>query len=163
MNTFSSKYSQVFSQNISELWNAISVEYNLNNSHPFCKENKSIEWSVDTHKDILVYLNGMTYIRDFSEWFEGRGYNLWIGQDGGPKSYVEWRIKEHPIGSELSITVYPHLLSKWPKTLAFLPYFVYIDPKLRSYLKSVLRGFKWNLDNNTAVPRNQFGKHSWFS
>ena len=105
----------------------------------------------------------MTYIRDFSEWFEGKGYNLWIGEDCGPKSYVEWRIKEHAVGSELSITVYPHLLSKWPKTLAFIAFWIYINPKLRSYLKSVLKGFKWNLDKNTTVPRNQFGEHSWFS
>lgn len=163
MNIFCSKYKQVFSQNVSELWNAISIENNLNDSHPFCKENTSLQWSGDTHKDKLVYLNGMTYIREFSEWLEGEGYNLWIGQDGGPKSYVEWRINEHPAGSELSITVYPYLLSKWPKILAFIPYKIYIDPKLKSYLSSVLKGFKWFLDTNTAVPRNQFGKHTWFS
>ena len=163
MNTFSSQHSQFFSQHVSELLSAISIENNLNDTHPFCKENRSIKWSGDVHKDILVYLNGTTYVRDFSEWFEGKGYNLWIGKDGGPKSYVEWRIKEHADGSELSITVYPHLLSKWPKTLAFIPFWVYINPKLRSYLKSVLKGFKWNLDKNTTVPRNEFGEHSWFS
>jgi len=66
MNTFSSQHSQVFSQNVSELWSAISIENNLNDTHPFCKENRSIEWSGDVHKDILVYLNGTTYVRDFS-------------------------------------------------------------------------------------------------
>ena len=40
-------------------------------------------------------LNGLTFIREFSEWFEGIGYNLWIGTKRGPRSYVEWRIKEH--------------------------------------------------------------------
>ena len=65
MNTFSSKYSQVFSQNIFELWNAISVENNLNNSHPFCKENKSIQWSAETHKDILIYLKWSSLYKRF--------------------------------------------------------------------------------------------------
>jgi hypothetical protein len=163
MKGFSSSSSLVFSQNISDLWKAISVENNLNSSHPFCKENKTLEWSDKEHKDVLTYLNGVTYFREFSEWFEGIGYNLWIGEANGPKSFVEWRIKEHPKGSELSITVYPHLLHKWPKVIAFMPYWAYVDPKLKSYLNSVLKGFKWNLDTNTAVKRNQFGKHSWFS
>ena len=128
-----------------------------------CKENEILVWNKENHKDKLVYLNGLTFIREFSEWFEGTGYNLWIGTKRGPKSYVEWRITEHSLGSELKITVYPFFFKKWPKFIAFLPYYLYINPKLTSYLNSVVGGFKWYLDKGTAVPRNHFGKHRWFS
>ena len=47
MNTFSSQHSQVFSQNVSELWSAISIENNLNDTHPFCKENKFLSYKTD--------------------------------------------------------------------------------------------------------------------
>jgi len=163
MKGFSSTSSQVFSQKPEQLWNVISAENNLNDTHPFCKTNEKINWTDDDHKDKLVYLNGLTFIREFSEWFEGIGYNLWIGTKHGPKSYVEWRIKEHTHGSELTITVFPYLLRNWPKLISFLPYYLYINPKLTSYLNSVVGGFKWYLDKGTSVPRNHFGKHPWFS
>ncbi len=163
MKGFSSSSSQVFSQKPDQLWNVISSENNLNDTHPFCKTNEIIIWTDNDRKDKLVYLNGLTFIREFSEWFEGIGYNLWIGTKRGPRSYVEWRIKEHTLGSELTITVYPYLLRKWPRLISFLPYYLYINPKLTSYLNSVVGGFKWYLDKGTVVPRNHFGKHPWFS
>ena len=86
MKGFSSTSSQVFSQKPDELWNAISKENNLNDTHPFCKENEILVWNDENHQDKLVYLNGLTFIREFSEWFEGAGYNLWIGTKRGPKS-----------------------------------------------------------------------------
>tara|TARA_A200000113_G_scaffold155525_1_gene140257 strand:- start:618 stop:1109 length:492 start_codon:yes stop_codon:yes gene_type:complete len=163
MKGFSSSSSQIFSQKPKQLWNVISAENNLNDTHPFCKANEVIIWTNNDHIDKLVYLNGLTFIREFSEWFEGTGYNLWIGEEGGPRSYVEWRIKEHTHGSELTITVYPHLLRNWPRLISFLPYYLYINPKLTSYLNSVVKGFKWYLYEGIAVPRNHFGKHRWFS
>tara|TARA_Y100000766_G_scaffold121010_1_gene103935 strand:+ start:302 stop:592 length:291 start_codon:yes stop_codon:yes gene_type:complete len=91
------------------------------------------------------------------------GYDLWIGNDNKKQSFVEWRIKEEGSGVRLSITVYPYLLSNWPKALSFLPYFLYINIKLKSYLYSVLSGIEWFIDKKTPVPKNKFGKHSWFS
>ena len=149
-------------KSVEDVWQVISSKNTLELFHPFCSRNKVISWG-DVKVDELVYLNGLTFIREISEWFEGIGYNLWIGTKRGPRSYVEWRIKEHTLGSELTITVYPHLLRKWPRLISFLPYYLYINPKLTSYLNSVVGGFKWYLDKGTAVPRNHFGKHPWFS
>ena len=67
MKGFSSTSSQVFSQKPGELWNAISKENNLNDTHPFCKENEILVWNDENHQDKLVYLNGLTFIREFSE------------------------------------------------------------------------------------------------
>ena len=40
MKGFSSSSSQVFSQKPDQLWNVISSENNLNDTHPFCKTNE---------------------------------------------------------------------------------------------------------------------------
>ena len=39
----------------------------------------------------------------------------------------------------------------------------FINPGLKKYLNSVLKGYKWYLENKKSVPRNHFGKHKWFS
>jgi hypothetical protein len=38
-----------------------------------------------------------------------------------------------------------------------------IKTGLKKYLKSVLGGIRWYLQNENSVPRNHFGKHKWFS
>ena len=106
----------------------------------------------------------MTYIRQFLNWNEGEGYDLIIGEENGLQSYVVWQITElNDNQSSLSITVYPYLLANLNKALSFLPFMLYVRPKLRTYLKSVLRGFAYFVEHGQAVPRNHWGKHSWFS
>ena len=46
MKGFSSSSSQVFSQKPDQLWNVISSENNLNDTHPFCKTNEIIIWTI---------------------------------------------------------------------------------------------------------------------
>ena len=148
----------------SELWSQISRPGNLKDCHPFCKGNEALEWDENSHSDRLEYLNGMTYIRQFLNWNEGEGYDLIIGEENGLQSYVVWQITElNDNQSSLSITVYPYLLANLNKALSFLPFVLYIRPKLRTYLKSVLRGFAYFVEHGQAVPRNHLGKHSWFS
>ena len=147
-----------------QLWELISRPGNLNDCHPFCKENEALDWDGSNHIDRLEYLNGMTYIRQFLNWNEGEGYDLIIGEDNGPQSYVVWQITERDDKkSSLSITVYPYLLANLNKALSFLPFVLYIRPKLRTYLKSVLGGFAYYAEHDQPVPRNHWGKHSWFS
>ena len=117
----------------------------------------------DSHEDKILYLNDKTYIRKFVSWRALKGYDLWIGDNNKDQSFVEWRLEKVGSRSKLTITVYPFLLSTWPKIFSFLPYFLYIDIKLKSYLFSVLSGIDWYIKENTPVPKNQFGKHSWFS
>ena len=63
----------------------------------------------------------------------------------------------------LTITVYPYFMAKSPKFISYLPYKLYIRPKLKNYLDSVIKGIDWYLKKKENVPRNAFGKHSWFS
>tara|TARA_A100001037_G_C14854325_1_gene502303 strand:+ start:62 stop:583 length:522 start_codon:yes stop_codon:yes gene_type:complete len=152
-----------FDLNKSQLWELISAEENLNASHPFCKTNEVIEWGDGKYSDRLVYLNDRTYIRKFQTWEEGKGYTLLIGEENGPQSFVEWVIEDRGNKSKLTITVYPFILAKLPKILAYLPHKLWVQPRLKSYLKSVLSGFKHYSMTGESVPRNHFGKHPWFS
>lgn len=153
-----------FPVSASELWNLISRAGNLNDCHPFCRTNDAISWESESHQDRLVYLNGRTYFRQFLTWDKDIGYELIIGEENGPESYVVWEIRE--LGdkkSTLTITVYPFLLANMSKITSYLPFMLYIRPKLKSYLKSVLNGFHYFIETGEAVPRNHWGKHSWFS
>ena len=152
-----------YDYSVENLWKVVSSPNYLNNVHPFCKENSIIKWNNDHHEDKILYLNDKTYIRKFVSWKALKGYDLWIGDNNKDQSFVEWRLEKVGSRSKLTITVYPFLLSTWPKIFSFLPYFLYIDIKLKSYLFSVLSGIDWYIKENTPVPKNQFGKHSWFS
>ena len=152
-----------YDYSVENLWEVVSSPNYLNNVHPFCKENSIISWNNDHHEDKILYLNDKTYIRKFVSWRALKGYDLWIGDNNKDQSFVEWRLEKVGSRSKLTITVYPFLLSTWPKIFSFLPYFLYIDIKLKSYLFSVLSGIDWYIKENTPVPKNQFGEHSWFS
>ena len=152
-----------YDYSVENLWKVVSSPNYLNNVHPFCKENSIIKWNNDHHEDKILYLNDKTYIRKFVSWRALKGYDLWIGDNNKDQSFVEWRLEKVGSRSKLTITVYPFLLSTWPRILSFLPYFLYINIKLKSYLFSVLSGIHWYIKENTPVPKNQFGKHSWFS
>ena len=152
-----------YDYSVENLWEVVSSPNYLNNVHPFCKENSIISWNNDHHEDKILYLNDKTYIRKFVSWRALKGYDLWIGDNNKDQSFVEWRLEKVGSRSKLTITVYPFLLSTWPKIFSFLPYFLYIDIKLKSYLSSVLSGIDWYIKENTPVPKNQFGRHSWFS
>ena len=88
-----------------DLWREISRPGSLNDTHPFCRSNKATAWSIDEHKDELVYLRGLTFIRQFVTWGEGEGYQLIIGEKGGPQSFVKWEIE--PLSS--TAVSYTHL------------------------------------------------------
>tara|TARA_B100001778_G_C18415874_1_gene551072 strand:+ start:144 stop:665 length:522 start_codon:yes stop_codon:yes gene_type:complete len=163
LNRLAVSQSLVFDLSTNQLWELISTEGNLNSSHPFCKSNEAIEWTNGNYRDKLVYLNDRTYIRKFQTWEEGKGYTLIIGEENGPQSFVEWVIRDEGNKSKLTITVYPFILAKLPKILAILPHKLWVQPRLNSYLKSVLLGFKHYAMTGNSVPRNHFGKHPWFS
>ena len=138
MQRFKTSNSMTYDCSLEKLWEVVSSPSYLNNVHPFCKENSIIQWSKDHHEDKIVYLNNRYYIRKFVSWKVLEGYDLWIGSNNNNQSFVEWRLEKVDSGSKLTITVYPFLLSSWPKLFSFLPYFLYINIKLKSYLFSVV-------------------------
>ena len=162
------KVSQKFTFKCSteKLWNLITSPECLELYHPFCKENKVLLWeSAENKKDYIIYLNGLKYYREFFRWEEKKYFELFIGKLNGKKSKVKWKImhstkKDHTI---LEIEVFPYKTSKIPKFIIYsLVFAIYIKPMLKKYLRSVLRGINWYLNNKSPVPKSHFGNHSWF-
>ena len=149
--------------NSDEIWKIISKEGNLNLVHPFCKNNYAISWDSENSVDVLEYLNGLKFIREFQTWNPGKGYSLLIGTKNGKKSYVEWKIRSKNKKQYLSITVYTHYMIKYPKFISFFPYEFMVKPNLKKYLESVIGGINYYLTKNKTVPKNNFGEHNWFS
>ena len=147
-----------------KVWEVISMPGNLDLCHPFCAKNPIQEWPGEESRDEVHYLSGWVYERRFCNWIEGVGYDLEIGEHGGKRSFVSWRIKPVDAGNcILRITVYPYILQNLPAPLRWLPHQLYIGPKLSSYLSSVGKGFEWYIIRGEPVPKNQFGAHPWFS
>ena len=121
MQRFKTSNSMTYNCSVGSLWELVSSPNYLNNVHPFCKDNPTIQWSKDHHEDKIVYLNNRYYIRKFVSWKVLQGYDLWIGSNNNNQSFVEWRLEEVNSGSKLTITVYPFLLSSWPKVFSFFP------------------------------------------
>jgi hypothetical protein len=147
-----------------KVWEVISKPGNLELFHPFCEENPVEVWPGPESRDAVHYLSGWIFERQFRQWIEGVGYDLVIGRAGGPKSKVSWRISSiDEQNCTLTITIYPHVLQNLPLVIRWLPHILWLRPRLKSYLKSAMRGFEWYVTRGERVSRNQFGRHPWFS
>ena len=144
------------------VWKVVSSKSALELFHPFCAGNPVLIWS-EQKKDKIIYLNGLEYIREFSKWTPNSGFELSIGKEKGKKSNVMWQLEDHGERCSLSISIHPYKTSKVPKYMYAFIYLFIIKPKLEQYLKNVLKGLEYYLDNQIPVKKNHFGQHSWFS
>jgi len=146
------------------MWDVISAPGNLELCHPFCESNPVRVWPGPESRDEVHYLSGWVYERRFLSWRDGIGYDLEIRRQGGGTSFVSWRITPvDQYSCVLRITVFPHILQSWPRAIRWVPYVLRVRPMLRKYLESVVKGFEWYAVRGEPVPRNQFGRHPWFS
>ena len=154
----------IIKANIQVVWNIISKQGNLDLCHPFCESNTIEKWDGSNSIDYVNYYNGLKYQRVFTDWIDGKGYDLIIGKKKGRKSKVIWRISQlNDKTTELKITVFPHNISEYPNVIKPLINSLYIRPMLRKYLSSVLKGFQYFIETGISVQKNQFGMHKWFS
>ena len=122
------------------------------------------KWPGKESFDSVNYYNGLKFVREFTDWIDGVGYELIIGETDGKKSKVIWRIdKIDDVSSYLNITIYPHDINKYPLFIRPIVYNLFVKPSLHNYLSSVLKGFQWHVTTNERVKKNQFGSHKWFS
>lgn len=146
------------------VWETIAAPESLLESHPYLTANPIDVWGDANSRDEVHYLNGVIYERLFRAWHEGIGFDLEICHRQIPLGWVSWRIT--PLtesSSKLQITVFPYAMQNLSPLLRWAPYLFLLRPRLRSYLSSVVRGFKWYIEKSEPVPRNQFGSHPWFS
>lgn len=108
------------SHTVNTTWNIVSSKNALELFHPFCLKNDVLE---HTKKDELLYLNGMTYVREFYSWKPNEGFELYIGREKGKKSRVVWELKTAEKGCEIKISVLPYRSSKIAKL--WYPLFIF--------------------------------------
>tara|TARA_E500000081_G_scaffold148172_1_gene173326 strand:+ start:511 stop:984 length:474 start_codon:yes stop_codon:yes gene_type:complete len=151
---------KTFKKDRSEILDAIRLPNNLENYHPFCKENKVEKWPGKGSIDYVKYLNGLKYRRDFVKWDES-GYVLDIGVES-KVARVKWLVEGNSTQSSLKITINPKLPYK-NKIIRTIMWHIYIKYRLQIYINNVVEGFADYIDTKERVPMNKYGKHPWFS
>ena len=162
MNDFKISKKLFLKHRLVDVWKVISAKESLELFHPYCLQNKVILWG-NVKVDEIVYLNGLTFVREFTSWKVNHGFELTIGKKDGKKSKVKWEIKKSGSGCLISITVWPYKSNKVRKILYPLVNVFILRPKLKRYLGFVLMGLDFYLTNKRVVKNNQFGRHPWFS
>lgn len=146
-----------------EAWAVISAPGNLEECHPFCAANPVDAWPGPDSHDTVEYYNGRVIHRRFTAWREGVGYDLEASDANGPAASVAWRITTARAGAALTLSLTPRMLGRVPAVVRWVPYLAVVRPKMRRYLRAVLRGIEWRVTTGEPVRRNQFGAHPWFS
>ena len=77
-----------------EVWDVISTPGYLELIHPFCESNVVVEWPGEASIDQIRYRSGWVYVRHFTSWIDGVGYDLEIGAVNEPTSRVSWRLEQ---------------------------------------------------------------------
>ena len=153
-----------FNISAQELWKLISQPSNLELFQPFCKKNKVIIWNDKESIDEVQYYNNQIFRRNFIYWKNNIGYDLIISKITLYESFVSWRIKKlNNKYSSLEISIYPYIFNCHKKILNFLPFYIFVFPKIKSYLNHIFKGINWYLNTGKKVSKNQFGEHPWFS
>ena len=147
-----------------KLWEGVTAEGHLAVAHPYVEVHTHDGPMGSGAKDRIVYLNGLTFDRQFTDWREGEGYTLLIGRpQGRSRSRVEWHIESlGPTQSSLSITVYPDLLHRMPSWLRWVAFQWKVKPLLQAYLDAVTGGIAHWLETGTSVRREDHADHPWF-
>ena len=137
---------------------------NFRGNSSFCQKNEVISWNRADSIDTILYYNGREMERNFIKWDEGKGYQLLIGNEEMADALVTWTIGEFKNYSNLTINIVLYLdqsLGHIPKVFRRIIGHVYLT--LKSYLNSVLSGFKFFCEKGQSVTKNQFGYNQLFS
>lgn len=152
---------------VARVWEVISSPGNLNNCHPYCKNNSVVKWGGVGAEDGIEYYNGLKLKRVFTQWDEGSGYTLLIGKGKVAVAEVFWEITcltKEVSGFSIKISMLPDIvLRKYPKWLRPLTRKVYLRPIMSQYIQAVVKGFKYFIETGKPVKKNQFGYNRMFS
>ncbi|NRB63907.1 MAG: hypothetical protein HRU40_12930 [Saprospiraceae bacterium] len=150
-----------------QVWHAISAPGNLNGTHPFCKSNQVKKWNGVGSVDTIEYFNGVRLKRIFTEWTEGKGYELIIGYGKQAVAKVDWEVtakSEQAADLIIRIHLIPSIvLKRYPKVFRSLLSKIYLVPTMKKYVESVVKGFKYHIETGQKVQPNQFGYNRMFS
>lgn len=152
---------------ISKVWEVMAKPGNLLKFHPYCENNTVIKWGGVGAEDTIRYYNGLKLKRVFTQWNENSGYTLLIGKGKYAVAKVTWeiiRVSNEVSGFSIIISFMPDIvLRKYPRWIRPIIREVYLKPRLSSYVKAVVKGFKYFIESGNPVIKNQFGYNPMFS
>ena len=161
---WSISYEKSLCINANKLWEIISAPSNLELFHPFCLKNPTSNWPGPKSIDKIYYYNGLILERKFINWIENVGYDLNIRKKNNPNSFVSWRIKNiDKYNCKIKITISPYKFNMGNMLKEFIPFFLFIYPKIKKYLIQLLLGLEWYINYNKKIPKNKFGNNNFFS
>ncbi len=144
------------------LWAAITSDHHLEECHPYILRHTKNEANQGL-SDVITYLNGVTFTRESTAWFEGIGYDLKVGSKREPKNEVAWRIEPLDSNScKLSISVTPLAVKKFPKLVRGLAFGLFVRRQVGLYLDAVTGGIKIWVETGKAIDKTAFPRHPWF-
>ncbi|MDG1296998.1 MAG: hypothetical protein P8P48_07660 [Saprospiraceae bacterium] len=151
----------------STVWNTIAMPGNLNLCHPFCKENQVYTWGKIGAEDSIEYFNGLMLKRVFTDWREGEGYTLKIGNSYYASAKVVWSLDDVDVDKtalKIQIHLYPDIvLDRVPLLLKRLVMNLIYMPLMKRYVHAVTQGVKFYIETGERVKANQFGYNPLFS
>lgn len=146
------------------IWQVISQPGNLEQLHPFCRENAVHQWPGVGARDTITYYSGVHHQRDFVTWHEGVGYDIEIGPPPHKTARVAWRIQAlDEQRSAFSIEVTSYLKSGLSESRKRSYEQRFFGDTIAQYLDSVVRGVGHVATTGQPVRKNQFGTHSIYS
>jgi len=144
------------------LWAAITADHHLEACHPYIQRHTQNE-RTNGISDTITYLNGVTFTRESTAWVKGVGYDLKVGKARGRKNEVSWRIVAVDESScQLSISVIPRAVEKYPKVLRRLALALFVRRQVRLYLNAVTGGIKMWMETGQPIDQLSFRQHPWF-
>ena len=148
-----------------KLWNLLRAPQHLKLTHPYCKDHIAKKWGDVGDKHLLIFNSGIKVIREITEM--GTDFFLLnLIQDEIEENEIKVRFEARQLTDEkcrLNMTLSMDSYKKMPE----LNWTSYANSELvpgyELYLSSVVLGYKYYLENNEAVVKNQFGYHSNYS
>ncbi len=149
-----------------KVWQVIATPEHLEYCHPFCDKNPAESWSGVGSKDKVYFYSGKVLDRYCREWIEGEGYDLdltFINLD--TQAEARFRISPDSLGNEsvLTISLTLKMPAYFPSYFRWILFYLILQPTLKRYLDSVLKGFEYYITTGQPVSRNQFGSNAFFS
>ena len=87
---------------LDDVWKVISSKEALELFHPYCLQNRVVSWG-DIKVDEIIYLNGLTFVREFTLWNPNHGFELTIGKRDGKNQKLNGKLQNQLQGVKFQL------------------------------------------------------------
>lgn len=148
-----------------KLWSLLKEPGHLAKTHPFCKTHKADFWGIKGASDEVMFYNGNTIVRTIDE-IDDFFYVLKLVQNENKSNNLTVRVEAKSLSKKscsLTFKIELDSFRKIPRPIWWLYYRKRLARKYELYLGSVVKGYKFYLEEEKPVVKNQFGFHKDYS